>query len=236
MRFVNPIVQALAILALSACGAMPDIRFVPKSDSTVDAEQGVDTTDKAANNADEDDSAASQASASQAPASSINRFVSKNLPVSRADKSQFEAALTAIQAKQFDKATMLLQTLIEQSPHLSGPYLNLGLVYRELGQWSEAASILRQAVVVNPDNPEAYNQLGIVLREQGKFEDAEQSYLSALEVWPNDANAHRNLGILYELYIGQFDKAVAHYEQYVALGGSDVGPVNGWIADLKRRM
>ncbi len=78
------------------------------------------------------------------------------------------------------------------------------------------------------------NEEGIALRRDGQFDAARAAYRRALEVADDDAVTHRNLGILYELYLGQQDRALAHYARYSALTGSADRVVQGWIAQLER--
>jgi tetratricopeptide (TPR) repeat protein len=79
------------------------------------------------------------------------------------------------------------------------------------------------------------NTAAIELRKSGQFQRAERAYLDALQVDADHAPTHRNLGILYDLYLAQPDKALAHYARYQALLGNDDRTVLGWISDLQQR-
>ena len=100
----------------------------------------------------------------------------------------------------------------------------------------QAQQAFAQAIAANGKNLDAYNQLAVVKREQGDFAGAEGLYLQALEVWPQHAASHRNIGILYDLYLGQFDKALLHFESYQQLQQEPDRQIAGWIIDLKRRL
>lgn len=79
------------------------------------------------------------------------------------------------------------------------------------------------------------NEEAIALREQGDFAAAEQRYLRALSIAEEHAATHRNIGILYDLYVGDPDKALRHYKRYQSLTGDSDRAMAGWIADLQRR-
>jgi TolA-binding protein len=81
----------------------------------------------------------------------------------------------------------------------------------------------------------AFNDDAIALRREGDFGAAEQAYLSALRAAEDDAVTHHNIGILYDLYMGEPDKAMHHYQRYQEITGGDDRGVAGWIADLNRR-
>ena len=140
-----------------------------------------------------------------------------------------------MQKQNLQKAEVLLQGITTDYPGLSGTWLNLGIVYRETKRPAQAEDSFLKAIAVNGYNLDAYNQLAVLKREQGDFASAESLYLKALDIWPQHRDSHRNLGILYDLYLGQFDKALFHFETYQQLMEKPDKRVNGWIVDLKRR-
>lgn len=165
-----------------------------------------------------------------------NPYLSANISVPGKAQAAFVQALAAMREQQWQKSEVLFQELTVEYPKLSGPWLNLGIIYRETSRPEQAAEAFGQAITVNADNLDAYNQLAVVKREQGKFTEAETLYLKALDVWPYHAESHRNIGILYDLYLGQFDKALFHFENYQTLQDEPDTQIAGWIIDLKRRL
>ena len=151
-------------------------------------------------------------------------------------RALFNDAVKAMQAEQWSRAETLLQSLIGQYPDLSGPYLNLGIVYRHLNQMDKAKEAFAKAVTVNSMNIDALNQLALINREQGDFKAAETHYLSALAVWPKHDTTHKNLGILYDLYMGELTKALEQFEMFQFLQPEPDRRVAGWIIDLQRRI
>lgn len=151
-------------------------------------------------------------------------------------RRRFEQALVAMEQDDLEWAQAELQFLVENYPELSGPSLNLALLYQKQGDLEMAETWYLKSNDANPNNLTTYNQYGIFLREQGRFAEAEAVYLQALAVWELHADTHRNIGVLYDLYMGDQEKALQHFHRYQALTGADDRAVAGWIADLERQL
>lgn len=165
-----------------------------------------------------------------------NPYLAQQVKVPGTAQTAFREALVAMQSEDWAAAEKQLLGLSAAHPQLSGPQVNLGLVYWRQSKLKEAEAAFNQALTLNPLNNDAYVQFGLFLREQGRFAEAEKIYLKALEVWPHNLAAHRNLGILYDLYMGRFEAALEHYETVLKLSPEPNKEVEGWIADLKRRL
>lgn len=150
--------------------------------------------------------------------------------------NEHKKIIALMQAKKWNEAEGALQIMTTTFPSLSGPYINLGVVYTQLGQLDEAEKALLFAIDTNPQNMDAYTQLGFVYREQGKFAQAEENYLKALAIWPHHLPSAMNLGILYDLYMGRLQDALKYYELSQNIKGGDDRQLKGWIADISRRI
>ena len=150
--------------------------------------------------------------------------------------ASFERANSAMAEEHWTVAIAELQLLTESAPRLSGPRLNLALAYQGQGNPQQAEQYYRQALQVNPSNLAAYNQYAIFLRQRGRFPEAEKIYLEALQVWEAHAETHRNIGVLYDMYMGDRQRALTHFYRYQALNDANDGAVAGWIADLNRQL
>lgn len=150
-------------------------------------------------------------------------------------EANFGKALQLMQARDYTQAEPLLAGITQRQPQLSGPWLNLGILYARTNRRPQAIQALRQGLGLSPKNAVAQNQLGILLRESGEMRAAEQAYQAALAASPDYANAHLNLGVLYDVHLKQPTLAVKHYEQYQRLAPADGARVAVWIADLKQR-
>jgi tetratricopeptide (TPR) repeat protein len=150
-------------------------------------------------------------------------------------EADFGRALQLMQARDYAQAEPVLTGLTQRQPQLSGPWLNLGILYARTSRRPQAIQALRQGLGLNPKSAPAQNQLGILLRESGELRAAEQAYQAALAAVPDYANAHLNLGVLYDVHLKQPALALRHYEQYQRLVPADGARVAVWIADLKQR-
>lgn len=156
--------------------------------------------------------------------------------VPAAAQTLFDSAVTAQREQHWDQAEQQLKQLTEKYPQLSGPHLNLALLYAQTQRPQLAEAEFKQALQSNPNNIAAYTQYGIWLRGQTRLQEAEAIYLQALERAPDHADTHLNLGILYDLYMGKLPQALEQYQRYLALSGDEKSPVRGWVADLQRRL
>ena len=153
-----------------------------------------------------------------------------------AAQALFDSAVAAQRAQHWDAAEKQFQQLTEKYPQLSGPHLNLALLYAQTQRPQLAETEFKRTLQINPDNIAAYDQYGIWLRGQNRMADAEAIYLQALARAPDHADTHLDLGILYDLYMGKLPQALAQYQRYLALTGDDKSPVRGWVIDLQRRL
>ena len=158
------------------------------------------------------------------------------IKVSPEAQKDYDTALDAIRAGNKGKAKSLLTTLAQAYPELSGPYTNLGLLYFHEGNMKEAETAFTQAIKVNPRSAVSYNHLGIIYRGKGDFNKSRSYYVKALKADPNYAYAHLNYGILLDLYLGEWNEALKHYERFQTLNKEEDKEVNKWIVDLKRRI
>jgi len=152
----------------------------------------------------------------------------------------FEKALASVRAGKDAVAEKQLLALREQFPDLSGPQVNLGIIYYRAGKFDVARSAFEKALEINPKSAVSLNYLGIISRNEGKFKEASGYYEKALQIDPDYAYAHRNFGILLELYMGRLSEALSHYRRYQELTKQQTGKEDAeakkWIVELGRRV
>lgn len=161
--------------------------------------------------------------------------VSKNFKVSAAVQKDYEHALEYMQVEQYPEAIQLFKKVAQKDSRLSGPWVNIGIAHRVLGELDKANEAIETALKINPNNAFAYNQAGIIKREQGEFEAAMKMYQKALVEHGDYANAHLNLAILCDLYLQKIDCAKEHYQAYQLLDNENNKQVIAWLSDLERR-
>lgn len=155
--------------------------------------------------------------------------------VSQKTASAYNAALKHMRTKNYETAIAEMEKVARMDKRISGPWVNIGLAHKELGDLKKARISFEKALAINPNNPYALNYMGILYRENGEFEKAEKLYKQALSVRPDYQNAHLNLGILCDLYLRKIDCAVEHYQQYLNLTGKQDKQVTAWMAQLKKQ-
>ena len=165
------------------------------------------------------------------PAISAKRGFKINAGVQK----QYELALEAMQAEQYSEAIVMFKEVAKQDSRLSGPWINIAIAYRKIGDLEKADQAIQKAMMANPENPYAYNQAGIIKRMQGKFSESQVLYEKALAEYPDYANAHLNLAILCDLYLQKIVCAREHYQAYQLLDNNEDKKVIAWLNNLERR-
>lgn len=168
-------------------------------------------------------------------ATAAPRPVAVEPPVNPVLQRAYDQALAALRDGRHKEAEQALLDLTRKAPELSGPYANLGLLYRRVGRNAEAIAAFEKAIEINPRRAVYYNELGISYRQEGKFDRARHSYRKALDVDSLYAPAHLNLAILYDLYLHEPKAALPHYQRYRELVPAEAATVAKWIIDLERR-
>ena len=180
--------------------------------------------------------AAPTAAAASAPAAvAVSTAAPADVPVSVESQRAFDDASRALRAGQNADAERGFRNLSLAHPELGGPHANLGLIYRQAGKLPEAAAELETAVRLSPRQPVYWNQLGVTYRLLGQFRQARDAYDKAIALDPDYAASTLNLGILYDLYLGDGQRALELYSRYLLLSPSGDATVTKWVADLKNR-
>jgi cellulose synthase operon protein C len=148
--------------------------------------------------------------------------------------ADYEAAARMMQEKQYEQGIALLLKVTEHSPALTPAYIDLSIAYERVGDLDRAETSLNKALQLDARNPAAQNQLGMLQRRKNEFAKARASYEGALAQSADFQNAHRNLAILCDVYLGDAQCALEHYEAYSRIVPDDAD-VAKWIADLRNR-
>ncbi len=156
-------------------------------------------------------------------------------PIPARAAQQYAQALQLMKSGRNTDAELEFKELIVGYPDLTGPQLNLGLLYLRDSRLPEAEATFKAALEHSPANAVAGNELGIVERKLGKFAEAEAAYRRTIAAEPNYAPAHLNLGVLYDLYLAQPQKALDEFERYIEIAGENK-QVAGWVVELRKRV
>ena len=177
------------------------------------------------------------ASNSTKPEIVIDKEIVKNKPlISTAHKAEYDKGLSFLQTKQYDNAQAVFTKLIDVYPELTGAYVNLALCYSAQSNDEEAEKLLGKALQIDPNHIDALIQKAALSQKAGAFKDVERYLLTANKIDKSNELVQFNLGVLYELYLQQYDDAIEHYQNYLALtSNSDSDTVKLWIKLLERK-
>lgn len=232
MTFTNGLVLLLSIWILTGCSLF----FASEKDTAV----VVTHTDK-------NDILSPIQKQAEDLSSQVNLYKTSQLgaSISPETSEQFEQALRLKQQGKLSDGKKGLLQLAQRSPDLSGVWLQLALINKQLSAQqqndnetllTERLDYLNKAISANQHNYYAHNELAQVLRQQGQFKQALAHYQLAVKSWPAFAEAYLNRGILYDLYMGQKQRALQDYQLYQALSEQESRQVQGWIIDLQRQI
>lgn len=160
--------------------------------------------------------------------------ITEEVHIDDAVRADFDRALGALEARQYEQGITLLEGVTERAPEVTAAHINLGIAYSRTDRLEPAAASLSRALQLNPRHPVAYNELGMVYRRMGRFDEARASYEAALAIHPEFHFARRNLAVLCDLYLGDTRCALENYERYSQAVPSD-DEAAMWIADLRNR-
>ena len=248
MRFVETaqhlLARGIAVVlagALSACASLPDPvalvkQVIAPSEEAKPADAAKPAEPSPAERAAAADKARGGAAAAAPPpaASAAPVQAEPEVPVDPRAQAAFDTARRAMRAGRNDDAERQLKALAQSNPELGGVHANLGLIYRQAGKLAEAVASMERAVQASPKQAVFHNQLGITYRQKGEFVKARDAYEKAIALDAAYASPVLNLGILNDLYLQDRKRALALYDQYLALSGGDAA-VTKWVADLKNR-
>ena len=150
-------------------------------------------------------------------------------------RDTFQRAVAKMNDGKNDEAIELLSKVIERSPGVTAPYINIAVAYMRTNKLEPAEQHLKTALGLVPNHPVACNEYGLLLRKVGRFKEAREIYEKALASFPEYLPIHRNLGILCDLYLNDPECALKQFEIYSGEMPADA-QVKIWIAELRIRL
>jgi Tfp pilus assembly protein PilF len=163
-------------------------------------------------------------------------FIIMEVPqMDEASRIDFQRAVAMLNDQEYGHAIDLLEKIIEQSPGVTAPYIDIAIAYQHIGKLEQAEEHLKTALQLVPEHPVACNEYGLLYRKTGRFAEARAIYEKAIARFPDYYPVHRNLGILCDLYLNDLACALENYEIYSEARPEDK-QVKLWIADLRTRL
>lgn len=149
-----------------------------------------------------------------------------------AEIERYTQALRYINQNQLDEAEASLLAIINKRPELAGPWANLGLVYIKKNQLDKAEEQLNNALKKNPKLAQAYNLLGFVELKRNHISKAKDHFAQALATKDDYALAHYNIALIYDIYLRDIPKAIAHYQRYLEITNFEDKLTADWLKGL----
>jgi len=163
-------------------------------------------------------------------------FVIHDNPITNAKThEEFDRAVSLLNDGKNEKAIELLARVIEKSPTVTAPHIDIAVAYLRIGQTGSAEEHLKAALALFPGHPVASNEYGLLLRRSGRFKEAREVYQTAISRFPEYLPVHKNLGILLDLYMDDPKDALHEFETCIASEPTDT-EVGDWIAELTTRL
>jgi len=120
--------------------------------------------------------------------------------------------------KEYDKAQLILEGVLEQDPNSFQAHNYLGLIYADKGQTSRAINAFSKAVTLQ-DDVEAFQMLGYLYTREQKPREAAEVLEKAIEMEPENALVHLYLANSYML-LGQRTRGEQEYRKALELDPS----------------
>lgn len=163
-------------------------------------------------------------------------FIITEVPtMDNASRRDFDRAVAMLKDQNYGQAIDLLEKVIERSPGVTAPYIDIAIAYLRVGKPLLAEEHFKTALMLFPEHPVASNEYGLLCRKTGRLAEARAIYEKAIARFPEYYPLHRNLGILCDLYLNDPACAFEHYEIYSNARPEDA-QVKLWLADSRGRL
>ena len=146
------------------------------------------------------------------------------------------AAINALNDGKPIVAKALLLGLTQRFPLAAKPWVNVGLISFRRGDLDRAQQAAEKALELQPEITVAEYLLGLIAHKKNDAPKALTHYLAELEKDEQHAHSHYNLALLYDTYYQDLDKAIFHYQRYLALIPDDDEATSSWVKELESQL
>ena len=153
---------------------------------------------------------------------SIQKF---DTPVTEATTSSLEALKAYAAADEIRnggneaESIPLFQHAVELDPNFAMAYARLAAIYNNLGEEDRSVESARKAFDLRErvSERERFYITDHFYVANGNIEKDKETLESAIKAYPNDSSAFTNLALVYEVYLGQFEKAIQSASEFIRL-------------------
>jgi tetratricopeptide (TPR) repeat protein len=118
-----------------------------------------------------------------------------------------------------ERAVSLANTEVLSGRDVAQMHINLGSVYRDLGELELALASYRRAVTLNPLSANAHKNVGVIHKRLDNCEEAIYELTQAVNLNPQQLDAVSNLAIA-EFDCGQVEASVPRFEKALEMPGA----------------
>ncbi|HHL40019.1 MAG TPA: tetratricopeptide repeat protein [Deltaproteobacteria bacterium] len=165
------------------------------------------------------------------------RYFDDGLGVERSPAMLMNAANAYQEAGRLEEALRNYRKVEAVDPEFRGLDYNLGMLLFRMGHYDGALHRFEQAL----ERDEAPRRTLLLLKARTLLKLGEPAAaLQILQRLADDgedkAAIYRNMGIIYELYMGDMERAARNYELYLAAAGEDDPEVGRWLRLVRARL
>lgn len=113
----------------------------------------------------------------------------------------------------------------ETTPQSEQPFLNLGILLLDRGQFVDALALLLKAQAIAPRDAKVHGSLGKLYERQGDLDAAQKQFEEAVKIDPDSAAVHFQLGQVYRKK-GMAPEAKLEFDQTERLNGTHSSPLH----------
>ncbi len=146
----------------------------------------------------------------------VDTYESLSLNKSNYISEQNNEAYELLENEEYDKALVLLDSILEQDPEYDAALVNKAWIMLETGRYEEAIELYKKSIEIEPNDPTEYIFLGNAYYSLEKYEEAIDTYkqVPKHEVDKDNAIVYYQLGAVYydtENYVD----AIFNFKQYL---------------------
>ncbi len=126
------------------------------------------------------------------------------------EKAYYVKGFNFLELGDTNKAISSIQTSVEQNPDYYDGYLQLGLIYSEMGN-PLAVDYFNNALKVKPNDKNALYAKGMFEQENDMLNEAMQTYTKAMKAHPDFREAFYNMGYLHMYYLKLYREGLKYF-------------------------
>jgi len=138
----------------------------------------------------------------------------------REDKEDLVKTKYSTRPSKFKEQEEIFKKAIELSPENERGYIELGLHYRDTGEFTKAGEMFKKAIELNPEKDQVYVDLGWYYRDTGELTKAREMFKKAIELNPENEEGYIGL-VWYYRIIGEYAKAEEIFKKAIELNPED---------------